>query len=181
MEYLSIKALSAKFAMPERTVYYNIANKKKIRRKKQWRTTLANFADFAKYCNLDVQDLQTVATSIPESKWIKDIANSQPLLAKLQNENQYLTDKTADLQKFNSNLQKQANEYALALQAEKNEKKEILDQNNTIQTELKQRMDVFAKKELEWARKYYLAIGLVMLLLLAFAMINLPDFLSQIE
>ncbi|MGH1438364.1 MAG: hypothetical protein ACRBG0_28305 [Lewinella sp.] len=55
MEYVTIKDLSAKFAIPERTVYYQINHTPGIRTKKQGRSKVVNLADFAKACGKDLQ------------------------------------------------------------------------------------------------------------------------------
>ena len=66
MDYLSIRDLAAKFAMPERTVYYHVANSSSIRSKKQGRKKLIHVADFAAVCGIKLQQLPQEHSPTPQ-------------------------------------------------------------------------------------------------------------------
>lgn len=163
MDYMTIKDISAKFAIPERTVYYHLANKEGIRTKKQWRTKLIHIADFAKACGIQLQSLQAVAGNDSENKSQSSIAKMQNVLQNLQKENQYSTDKILALQKVNTNLEMSLNEFVQLHSDEKKERKALME------------------KVEKYAKKYNLLLG-ICLALWAFLLIqNVTPLLSFVQ
>ena len=158
MEYLSIKDLSAKFAMPERTVYHKISTTASVRTKKEGRTKLANVADFAKACGKPLQSLQTITQDEPKTESTTIIAELQKSKQELQTKYDIVIAEKTSLEKFNRNLEEIAQDRALALTDEKQEKKERIEKYDSLQQKYHTRIEIFAKR-------YYLLLGLCITLI----------------
>lgn len=171
MEYMNIKQLSAKFAMPERTVYYHIANSPSIRVKKVWKSKLANVADFAIACGKDLQPLQNIANTElkPQSDW--EIATLQSSLQALQTKHEIILVEKINLEKYNRNLEEIAQSRALALKDEKQEKLEWVAKYDTLQTKYNSEIQKFMKK-------YYMALWLCVISVIMLLILNLPSIVS---
>lgn len=177
MNYLSPKELSAKFAMPLRTVYYNIANsKQQIRMKKEGRSKIYSVEDFTKACNfrgVKLQDLaKTENKKKTKSQLESDTSTLQTTLATLQSENATIKDEKLSLQKFNTNLQDQVSKYALLLTEEKNERKELLDKYDTLQNRLQTKIENLTKR-------FYFLLGIAVLLIAIIALQFAPMLQSR--
>ncbi|MEM1281924.1 MAG: hypothetical protein AAGG81_00060 [Chlamydiota bacterium] len=101
----------------------------------------------------------------------------EPSPSKFQKQVQELEERVTNLSKHNSNLQDQASKYALLLTEEKNEKKEILTKFTNLQTEQTKRVESFSKERLRRARKYYVLLGISILLLVILAVFVLTPLL----
>lgn len=174
MEYLSIKDLSAKFAMPERTVYYNVANNTNIRVKKEWRTKLANVADFAKACGKTLQPLQTVAEGKTKSQSDITVATLQKPLQDLQKKYEIVLSEKTNLERYNRNLEETAQAYALAIKDEKKEKLEWIGKYDTLQSKYQNDIQIYMKK-------YYFALWLCMVVLVILLLLNFLEMLDFIQ
>lgn len=178
MEYLSIKQLSAKFAMPERTVYYNIANNPNIRVRKQWRSKFANVADFAKACGKELQTLPDVAET-PKQDTAKsesriDIAILQKSLQTLQQENKVEKDRMLSLQQVNNNLQTNLNRFVQLHSDEKKEKTELMEKYDNLQKQYHLEIQHFLKK-------YYLILGLCFVLIVIMVILNFIEIAESVQ
>jgi hypothetical protein len=172
MEYMSIKDLSAKFAMPERTVYHKISITSSIRTKKEGRTKLANVADFAKACDKPLQPLQSTAQVEPKNESTTVIADLQKSKNELQTKYDLVVAEKTSLEKFNRNLEEIAQNHALALKDEKQEKKERIEKYDTLQQKYHTKIEAFVKR-------YYLLLGLCITLIFILLYQFLPTILEN--
>ena len=78
-----------------------------------------------------------------------------------------LLQKKEDLEKYNVNLSEQLAKYALLLTEEKNEKKELLSRHtNRCKRNTMQKVETIYLEKAKVERKYYLLLGILMVLLL---------------
>lgn len=187
MEYLTLKELTAKFAMPERTAYYKLANHSRIRTKKRGRSKLVHVADFAKACNLNLQDLQPIAETqdnkkveVPEQS---DIARLQTNLQELQTQHSLVLSEKSHLEKRNRNLEEMAQSHALALKEEKKEKLHIQEKLDQSLERYTQTIQEFGQERLKNQQTQHLYLGMAVffgLLLLIFQQSAIIDVLLDI-
>lgn len=168
MEYVTIKELSAKFAMPERTVYYQINHNPRIRTRKQGRSKAVNVADFAKACGKDLQWSANSTTPLPEE-------NNQSMgfaaLQKLQEEKRLAEEKIFALEKVNTNLETNRNKFVQLYTDEKNEKKEVMKKLDDLQEKYHTDIQSFMKK-------YHLALGFLAVCLALLLALNFEQILA---
>lgn len=174
MEYLSIKDLAAKFAMPERTVYYQVANNQNIRVKKQGRSKLANVADFAKYCGIELQSSQWVAMETPKSDSNSDLAILQKSLQELQKENTHAKERYTSLEKVNNNLETNLHRYIQLQSEEKKEKIQLQEKYDTLQNKYHTEIQKFLKR-------YYLTLGFCMVLVVIILLLNFSEIINSAQ
>lgn len=172
MEYLSIKQLSAKFAMPARTVYHHVANNPNIRIKKQGRMKLANVSDFAKACNIDLQTLQWIAAEKPKGQSEHNFASMQKSLQDLQQEGQLSKEKIFSLQRVNTNLETNRNKFIKLYTEEKTQKTELREKYDSLQQTYHREVQTFSKK-------YYLALGFCMVFVILLLVLNTPQIVER--
>jgi len=171
MQYLSIKELSAKFAMPQRTVYYNVANNASIRVKKHWRTKLICVADFAKVCNKDFKPLQNKIEESPKNLLDNSVTILQESLQSLQQENQLDKEKIFSLHKVNTNLETARNRFVQLYTEEKEQRKDLWEKYDSLQQTHHREVQVFLKK-------YYLALGLCMVCIIMLILLNISQIIG---
>ena len=174
MEYLTVKALSAKFAMPERTVYYYVANNLNIRVRKEWRSKLANVADFAKACGKEVQPSQKIANWISKGLPEWDIASLQKTLQQLQQEKSLETERMLSLQKVNTNLETNLNKFIQLHSEEKKEKMELMEKYDSLQNKYHLEVKKFLKR-------YYLALALWIVASMMLLLLNLSEIIETAQ
>lgn len=166
MDYLSIRELAAKFAMPERTVYYHVANSSDIRRKKQWRKKLIHVADFAANCGNGLQELQRKDSS---TLWISntdiDFATLQSTLQELQTQNKLKDDENSTLRRQNTDLETTRNKFIQLHTEEKNEKRSIQEKYDVAQ---EQHHDEIKK----YMIKYHVAIWVILVCITIIIILN---------
>ena len=168
MEYISIKAIAEKFAIPTRTVYDKVKKNQNIRTKIEWRTKLIHIADFAKIATKGFQTFPQIAISEPKNESINEVAILQKTVAILQSEKEAVKEKSLSLQKVNTNLENSLSKYGLLLSEEKNEKKELIDKYDKLQN--RYHIDLQ-----ELTKKYYLILGISLILILWFSVNYLPQ------
>ena len=93
---------------------------------------------------------------MPEKKENSDL---QTRFQNLQNQKSLFEEQVSTLQKVNNNMTEQLQKYAIFLSDEKSEKKELLEKYDRLQTTYQQKIEQFA-------RKYYLLLGVCVALLL---------------
>lgn len=99
---------------------------------------------------------QTPEETRPEKQDNPDLQNR---VQNLQNQKSLFEEQVNNLQKVNNNMTDQLNKYALLLSEEKSEKKDLLEKYDRLQTTYQQKIEQFA-------RKYYLLLGVCVALLL---------------
>lgn len=158
MEYLLPKDISSKFWISLKTVYnYLTKYKDKIRiRKENWKR-FVNYNDLQKILQNDTKAKDVVVVEGSQKQDNADFVN-------LQNDLQSLQSKTNDLQKYNNNLQEQVGKYALMLSDEKNEKKDLLQKYDELQTTHSTKIEEFGKEKVRYTKKFYLLLGIVFVL-----------------
>lgn len=174
MEYLSIKQLSAKFAMPARTVYHHVANNPNIRIKKQGRMKLANVSDFAKACNRDLQPLQWIAIEEPKDQSNHKFASFQKSLQDLQQEGQLSKEKIFSLQKVNTNLETTRNKFIKLYTEEKEQRADLREKYDTLQ-------ETYHREVQSFLKKYYLSLGFCMVCIILLLVLNLSQILERFK
>lgn len=130
-----------------------------MRKKKQGRKTLFHVGDFASISNVEVPEEKYEETSTPPKLQEQEDRNLQGRLQNLQNQKSLFMEQSENLQKVNNNLTEQLNKYAILLSEEKSEKKTLLEKYDTLQ-------NTYNKKIEQFARKYYLLLGVCIALLL---------------
>lgn len=157
MVFSTIKELSTKFAMPERTVYYNLAKNPAIRTKKEGRTKLIHIEDFAKACNKTPQwlhgELQKEMPIGSKSKLEKDIASLQQSLQDLQHEQTAKKEKILALQQSNTDLKADRESFIQRYEHEKDEKEKLRWQYAIVQQNHHEEIKRYLKK-------YYITLGI---------------------
>ena len=120
-----------------------------------------------------MQNLPEVAKSEPQSNSPTKIATLQQSLQQLQNDHQLTINRNNDLQKFNSNLQEQANKLAILHSEEKAEKKSWIEKYDALQAE-------YNKKGAQFAKEYYLLFGFCIAALTLLFLQYLPTLQNRI-
>jgi len=166
MDYLSIRDIAAKFAMPERTVYYHVANSSAIRSKKQWRKKLIHVADFAANCGNGLQELQRKDSSTPlNSNPNIDFATLQSTLQELQKQNKLKDDENSTLKRQNTDLETARNKFIQLHTEEKNEKKTIQEKYDLAQEQHHNEIK-------RYMVKYHIAIGVILVCVTIIIILN---------
>ena len=167
MDFVTPKDLLNHFECSLKTIYNHINKSKwKIRtRKINWKK-FVHFEDFKIAYNGGLQSDYNALQDEPKSIDIKNISPSESPVSKLQNELQKTVDSVNQLSKRNSNLEEQISKYWILLTEEKKEKKEILTKFTNLQSELTERVEAFSKERLRRAKKYYIILGVCVVLMI---------------
>ena len=159
MPYLLPKELAENFSMTDRTVYNRInKHPDEIKVKKEHGKTFIDEESFSKvflkrFPNIDKSLSNEAGDAGQQAGW-KDVENASEL-----NKEHYRTlQRMKQLEKQASNFQEMANNHAILLREEKNEKKDLLQKYDALQITYNQKIEQFA-------RKYYVLLGLFRALL----------------
>jgi len=110
-----------------------------------------------------LQTFSQVANSEPKSESEKNFAKLQQSIATLQNENDAVKGKTLALQKINNGLETSLQKYVSLFSEEKNEKKEWVEKYDHLQNNYH-----------NVAKKYYLFLGITIVLVAILAFVFAP-------
>jgi len=124
--------------------------------------------DFAKFLQGNFNDFKSKIENTVQHSPINESQPLQEHLKKLETENRTLAIQIEDKEKYNNNLSDQLSKYALMLSEEKSEKKEILGKYESVQKEYHEKVETLFREKIRIERKYYLLLGIVIVLLLFF-------------
>ena len=125
-----------------------------------------HIADFARACGSELQPLQKAPAEETDVKQSETVtASLQRPLHELQKKYEIVLSEKTNLEKHNNNLIEHSQSFALILKEEKTEKRMAQEKNEQLQ----KRVEHFMKK-------YYLALGLCMVLIVILLFLNVTDF-----
>ena len=181
MEYALPPQLSKQFSISLKTVYnYLSKHSEKIRTRKEYWKTLVHFEDFTKFIQEKNQIYKVVSEEKEKVKSPTLFWKENEALSKVQKDYKIVLQEKENLEKYNLNLQDQVTKYALMLQEEKAEKKEVLNKFESLQNQYNDRLETFWKERVRFTKKYYtlLTICIMTLIILGYvvvqALIKLP-------
>ena len=196
--YISYDEASKKLSVSLKTVYnYVTKSQGQVRVSKAYGKSFVNFEDLQSYITKDYKTLQNdykvepskeqvldqgIVTSSMEKPekyiWWTDIWNDNALswkswnkpLQNLQNDYKITNEKIEQLEKFNSNLQDQANKYAIKLNEEKEEKRAIQQKYDSLEGEYRNKIEEYADyrvRTTKFSSFYIWLVAVTLLCLLA--------------
>lgn len=175
MPYLLPKELSIQFSTSLQTIYNYIRKPtNKIRIRKEWGKTYIHQEDFKVAFQHHLKPLENPFKVETEKANESDFQKIKESFKVIENEKTVLTEQNQNLQKFTLALEDKVSKYALLLSEEKEEKKQFIATNESLQKELRDKIEVFWNEKVKWARKYYFAIGISLALFIAVAVLLFP-------
>lgn len=164
MKYLLPQDIANELWISLKTVYNYISKWwSKIRRDKRNWKTFVNFEDLQNYLQIWLQDLQSdfkreemksddATVDVIRVNWFWSVQNDYNTL---QSEDVYFSEKVEQLQKANTKLQDLAQNYAIRLSEEKDEKKSLQDKYDNLEKNYFAKLDDYTSLQVNSIRKIY--------------------------
>mgnify|MGYP006902792452 CR=1 FL=1 len=131
-------------------------------------------SNFQNHSNLP-QNFNPPSQIQSENQYLSAVKAVEEKYEKLQNQLQAINQQNVNLQKAKNNFEKQASTYALRYKEELNEKKERQTKFVTLQEKHTQKIEDFWMMRVKLERKFYLLLGLTILLAMGLAIFTLPS------
>lgn len=181
MEYTTPNALAEKYWKSLKTIY-NWLQKygDKVRTKKQFWKTIVNWNDFEKLVQSYNSNYKTVSSTPLLNPQIESNPETNPKTEKLQNDYHSSLQRIQNLEKHNSTLTNQANQYALFFTEEKKEKKEIQAKLESTRQSLTDKIEFFRNEKSRLERKYYILFSFFVVAGLMIIRLQLPQILEAL-
>lgn len=168
MPYLLPKELSIEFKTSLQTIYNYIRKPwNHIRTRKEGGKTYIHQEDFKTAFQPHLKELENRFKVESKISTESDFQKFKEGFKVVENEKIELAEKNIQLNKFNLALEDKVSKYALLLSEEKEEKRQFISQNESLQKELRDKIELFGNEKVNWARKYYFAIGVSVILFIA--------------
>ena len=186
--YISFDEASKKISVSLKTVYnYVTKSNWQVRTNKAYGKSFVNFEDLQSYITkpytklqndyndvVKIVDKKLYENTSNEEKAIdnkeieKNVSNDHIPLQNLQNDYKVNNEKIEQLEKFNSNLQDQANKYAIKLNEEKEEKKVLQVKYDNLEGEYRNKLEEYAEYRVKATKvsSFYIAIIAITILCL---------------
>lgn len=186
MEYATPRDISFQFSTSLQTVY-NYLKKPwiSIRTKREWGKTYVHIEDFKEAFQASFKTFENPFEKHKKVETDSNFKNLKDDFKSVENEKAALLQENQTLTKRNSSLEEQVTKYAIRFKEEKAEKKQLIasfeskekewsEKIDTSQKELRQRIEGFGKERIKRAKKYYLAIGVCVVLLVVTLVLAYP-------
>lgn len=179
MEYTTPNALAEQYWKSLKTIYNRLQKYgDKIRTKKEFWKTIVNWKDFEKLFQSYNSNYKTVTNTPLQNPQTESISEANPKIEKLQNDYNTSLQRIQNLEKHNSTLTNQVNEYALLFTEEKKEKKELQTKLESTTQKLTDKIEMFANEKIRLERKYYILFSFFAITGLMIIRLQLPEILK---
>ena len=179
MEYTTPNALAKQYWKSLKTIYNRLQKYgDKIRTKKEFWKTIVNWKDFEKLFQNFNSNYKTVTNPPLQNQPTESISEPNPKIEKLQNDYNTSLQRIQNLEKHNSNLSSQINDYAQYLREEKNDKKEVQTKLESTTQKLTDKIEFFANEKIRLERKYYILFSFFAITGVMIIRLQLPEILK---
>lgn len=118
------------------------------------------------------------SNSHEEAQKEPDVSSLKESQSNIQKEYNIVLQRTQDLEKYNSNLQDQVSKYAILLQEEKSEKREIFEKFENLQNQFNLKIESHSKEKIKRIGKYNTVLILCIVSLIILIAFMLPSLLT---
>jgi len=179
MEYTTPNELANQYGKSLKTIYNRITKyKDKIRTKKEFWKTIVNCKDFEQLHSQFNKNYKKKSKSIQNKNENNNEKAEEGDFVKLENNYKYSLQRIENLEKHNSNLSTQLNEYATLFTEEKKEKQQLQVKLEEITQRLTTRIESFANEKIVMERKFYMVLSFFAFSILIIVRMNLPEILE---
>lgn len=169
MDFVTPNEISLKFWTSLKTVYNYISKyKSKIRIKKEFWKTFVNLSDFEILFTKNIQSIQWEEIKILKNESNNEVWTLKINIETLQNNYNTLFEQKKNSDNYNLALQEQVSKYALLLNEEKSEKKELMEKYEGLQKEYHSSALQFAKEKLKLTKSFYLLLWITLAIIILF-------------
>lgn len=175
MSYVLPKDLMNQFSTSLQTVYNYLKRPWiNIRIRKEGGKTYIHQEDFKAAFQPHLKELENKFKVESKNSTESDFQKFKEGFKVVENEKIKLVEKNIQLDRYNLALQDKVSKYALLLSEEKEEKKQFISQNESLQKELRNKIELFGNEKVKWARKYYFIIGVSVILFIGVLVLSFP-------